>query len=478
MSTGTFGTVVTNTLKVDSLSPGFFATVDNNKEIVSVKAVPIGPIADTNSLQTLQNKILESPVIEEPQISGYEPNRVLTTDDNGNVVSEKFYPETDFVGIFDFQTLRNKVLENPSIDNPNISGLNPYKFLTTDETGFVVSIKDAPQGEIIGTDDNQTLTNKTLIGTTNNIEANSLRYNGGSISVDSNLAPSSGQVLTATSSITAIWSTPSTGSTNIFGTGIDGNVTLGSGQTTLTKDMYYNNLTLQNGATLATGGYRIFVKNTLDLQGNSVILNNGSNGVAQTGGLGAPSGTLGGGANGGAGGLLGLVGSNGGITTTNRQMGGVGGQGGISAVLGGNVRSNPSVPTSSMGSIFVFNDLFSAIRGRALDGTLLEGGDGGSGGGSNILITALGGGGGGGAGVVMICAKTITGTGFIQANGGNGGNVVGSGGGGGGGGGCVVVISSSLGISNSNITANGGSGGTGTNNGQSGANGNIFLIST
>ena len=52
------------------------------------------------------------------------------------------------------------------------------------------------------------------------------------------------------------------GGDEIYGFGQDGNVTLTS-NTTLSRDMYYNNLTINSGVTLDTNGYRVFVAGTL-----------------------------------------------------------------------------------------------------------------------------------------------------------------------------------------------------------------------
>lgn len=68
----------------------------------------------------------------------------------------------------------------------------------------------------------------------------------------------------------------------IYGTGVDGNVTLDGSSTVLgmipvtsvysmTQDLYFNNLTIDQGVSLAPNGYRIFVKNLLALNNNSVI---------------------------------------------------------------------------------------------------------------------------------------------------------------------------------------------------------------
>jgi hypothetical protein len=52
------------------------------------------------------------------------------------------------------------------------------------------------------------------------------------------------------------------GGDEVFGFGQDGDVTIAS-NTTLTRDMYYNNLTINSSCDLDTNGYRIFVKDTL-----------------------------------------------------------------------------------------------------------------------------------------------------------------------------------------------------------------------
>ena len=53
----------------------------------------------------------------------------------------------------------------------------------------------------------------------------------------------------------------------IYGHGADGDVTI-TGDTSLSEDMYYNNLTINSGATLNPNGFRVFVKNTLTLNGD------------------------------------------------------------------------------------------------------------------------------------------------------------------------------------------------------------------
>lgn len=68
----------------------------------------------------------------------------------------------------------------------------------------------------------------------------------------------------------------------IYGTGVDGNATLDGSTTVLgmapsssvysmTRDMYFNNLTINANVRLAPNGYRIFVKNLLTLDSGSII---------------------------------------------------------------------------------------------------------------------------------------------------------------------------------------------------------------
>ena len=71
-----------------------------------------------------------------------------------------------------------------------------------------------------------------------------------------------------------------------------------STNTTLLADLFVHTLTVNTGIALNTNGYRIFVSG--ELTNNGFIQNNGGNGIF-TGGLGANSGTIGGGSNGGNG---------------------------------------------------------------------------------------------------------------------------------------------------------------------------------
>jgi hypothetical protein len=85
-------------------------------------------------------------------------------------------------------------------------------------------------------------------------------------------------------------STGSTGATGptgiyffnmIFGDGSDGAVTISSGTTTLTRDYYYTNLTINGTGKIAVNGWRVFCSGTLDLTaaGASAINANGGDGA-------------------------------------------------------------------------------------------------------------------------------------------------------------------------------------------------------
>lgn len=270
----------------------------------------------------------------------------------------------------------------------------------------------------------------------------------------------------------------------IYGDGFDGDVTVAA-DTTLTRDMIYNNLTVNAGVVLTTNGYRIFVKNTLTV--NGTIRHNGSNapgGGSQAGGAGAPAGSMGAGGAGGAGSGGGLPGNNPGFgaPAINNGFGGVGGTGGHG--------SNLATATSQANGA---NNITKATRhGLQLlsDTAEIRGGRGGGGGGSSNggVNSAGGGGSGGGGGTIIIAAKVIVigAAGVIQAKGGNGAqgqidNVNGQygGGGAGGGGGAIVLVYRTL-TNNGTLDVTGGAGGAGggldATAGSAGGAGNVILL--
>ena len=57
------------------------------------------------------------------------------------------------------------------------------------------------------------------------------------------------------------------GNDSVYGTGSDGTVVIAA-NTSLTRDMYYSNLTINSGSHLNTNGFKVFVKNTLTVNGS------------------------------------------------------------------------------------------------------------------------------------------------------------------------------------------------------------------
>ena len=287
---------------------------------------------------------------------------------------------------------------------------------------------------------------------------------------------------------------------DVFGSGFDGDATI-SVNTSLTKDTFYNDLTITSSSTLNTSGYRLFVKGTLTINAGSRIAfngNNGTNGGTATDRFGAAGGAGGsalaaGTLNGSIAGQTGAAGGNGGTTGAGAngstgstgttiatsfaaafsQVGGVGGAGGTGSGGGGgsggtagttgSITASVTRPYSAALGVLMLDiysgatPLFFNYNGNA------GGASGGGGGGGSGPTNSQGGGGGGGGngsngGTVMVAARIIVNAGSIQAVGGNGGtggngspSTVGDCGGGGGGGGgspgaggIIVLIYSSL----------------------------------
>lgn len=287
-------------------------------------------------------------------------------------------------------------------------------------------------------------------------------------------------------------------SLSLFGDGSDGDVTI-SGSVTLTRDMYYDNLTIDTGAALTTAGFRIFVAGTLDLDAAPAgsiknPANNGGNSAGALAGSAGAAGTIGtiGAGQAGISGRAGGTGAGSNSTGTPASTGslfsaaggdaGDGGQSGTGNGGGtGNAHSAPSVAAYRRPSPEFLLGAGLVMGGLGGMGGASGGGDGtGSGGGA--------GGGGGGGNLIAIFARRIsrggsTAAGAIQAIGGNGGNgnsgsVTGTNKGGGGGGagsqgGTVIIVCDELVGSTAAdaIDISGGSGGNGGNGAGSGDGG-------
>lgn len=265
---------------------------------------------------------------------------------------------------------------------------------------------------------------------------------------------------------------------SVYGDGSDGSVT---DPATLTRDMFYDVLSLSAGFVLNTGGFRLFAKQINGpttgaaarihrdgLDGNDGTASFGGNQVASP----SSSGTLGGcsgGASGGGGGVTSAGGqgttSNGGITPWNginsgASVPGNSGAGGNGTGAGPGARVDKAPPQGA--TLGNSRSLPWSILMRLSDSQSYQvngGHDGPGGGGSS---TGGGGAGASGAGVVVVCARKMTGRLDISAKGGKGGNAhvgSGAGGGAGGGGGWLTVVCESVGPEVT-MSAAGGAGGT------------------
>ena len=233
-----------------------------------------------------------------------------------------------------------------------------------------------------------------------------------------------------------------------FGDGSDGDVTISTG-TSLSREMYYNNLTVN--ADLNTNGYRLYVNGTLTVATGIKVHRDGANGVqggngaayadAFLGGSGGGGAAADGYAGGGAGGAVvavyannvvlngtGRISSNGGngggsVNGTGDYPFSAGGSGdSVTNSYGGNggagSYSAAGIATQILGatprSLFFAQEMVSS-------GIVIRGGAGGGGGHRAGYMVQHSGGSGGGGGVVVVIYHTITNSSNITATAGAGG---------------------------------------------------------
>lgn len=226
-----------------------------------------------------------------------------------------------------------------------------------------------------------------------------------------------------------------------FFDGSDGNVTI-STNTTLTRDMYYNNLTINNGITLTTGNYKVFVKNTLS----------GTGKISATG-LGVAGLSTNGNGNGEAGGICGGAAGNG------------------SGFPGTTTAPTPLTMEGMKASISKSVTLLSSGYNLDTKGDLKFGKGGGGGGRSDHYGVR----GGSGGGIIFMAARHIGGTLIFESKGTNGSyNASFQSTGGGGGGGCVILIYKTK--TSYTIDVSGGLGGASADPGVNGLPGTSYEI--
>jgi hypothetical protein len=241
----------------------------------------------------------------------------------------------------------------------------------------------------------------------------------------------------------------------VYGDGSDGDITVSAGTSTIARDMYYRNLTINTGATLKTNGYRVYVQNTLTNLGT--VDRSGNDASGRTAGTALAAGSLGGSAAGGAGGSLLANGTAGGAITALVGTVGTAGTGGATTRTAG-----------AAGAVTAFAASYGGIRALpwaamgvylGVGGNGVLGGAPGGGGGAGTS-TQGGGGGGGGGGAMILCARKLINSGTITTAGGNGGSATGTsaGAGGGGGGGPLVLVYGAL-TNTGTITAGAGASG-------------------
>lgn len=257
----------------------------------------------------------------------------------------------------------------------------------------------------------------------------------------------------------------------------DSDVTI-STNTTMTNDIICKVLTIDTTITLTTAGYGIWCEK---LVLNGIIANNGSDGSDGSaspgiGGIGAPAATFGGGMPGGSADTNVAQ-----PTAATTYYGGtfastfIGYGGGAGSIASGGLGTQGTSNQNNSYYIWKRNPNSNTLR-DAIGRYIWAGSGGGAGSGDG---TNYGGSGGSGAGVIFISAKTIVGTGVINAIGGNGGNAtIGNCGGGASGSGGIIIIHTLMNPADFTISADvsAGTPGTGFGTGGTGSNSVAGLI--
>ena len=261
-----------------------------------------------------------------------------------------------------------------------------------------------------------------------------------------------------------------------FGDASDGNVTI-STNTTLTKDMNYNVLTLSGSPVITLGGFRLFAREVVgdgtfsdkgtDANNNASSTNGGTAGTARSAGyLPAPTvGVTGGNA---------ATNGNQGTVITN-ALGSNGVAGANSATKTGGIAGTITALAATFGSVrnFVNLVLFRAFGSSTLVTPLGHAGNGSGAGGTH---------GGGGAsgnngGYALVFIRRVTGNITIDVSGGTGGNGYSTiGGGGAGGNGGIIGLIYHITTGSVTNVYTGGVGGTGY--GSQANSGNVGVLIT
>ena len=196
------------------------------------------------------------------------------------------------------------------------------------------------------------------------------------------------------------------GNDSVYGGGQDGTVVIAS-NTSLTRDMYYDNLTVNNSVHLNTNGFKVFVKNTLTLNGNIGVTSSQSVSTGTLSGrLALASGNT----------SASLGGNSGGNTFVASQLS-QSDKGNIELLISGvsvdssgtvtSIKGGASGTTGALGTITPGG---SGSPGTLSRNVLVPGGIGGTG---SAPPASAGGTGGAGGPLVLVAARTISGSGTI-----------------------------------------------------------------
>ena len=306
--------------------------------------------------------------------SGYSANGAVSFNSNGEIHTPTFYVESDGTSAFK-GTL---YIGNDALDADNTLNTNT-------DWGDVAGTTNAPANNATNTNPPESATHSSgsvggwTVNASSIVGSNITLNNNGTISTSQWSLNNNGSASFANGGITFAANGDITSTdflverSRLFGAGTDGDITIhlsgytsdygegsshvnmapetaaeisaghgprlmtrnyagvGSNIWVLLQDLYADDFYLQYKSSTAvhlrTNGYRIFVKGTLTIDSGCTITNNGSVASGQTGGAGAPGGTLSAGADGHNGGNGGDGGSN--IGQAGGAGGGGGGGGGI-----------------------------------------------------------------------------------------------------------------------------------------------------